>query len=359
MDTARRVSELRKVIEAEALDGMLVSSVPNVTYLSAFTGDDSLALVTPDRLAIITDFRYVEQVEQECPGWEVVRREKDLWQTTAAAVTESGVRRLGFETAHLSHAGFRKLTDVLGDVEVVPLEGKVETLRQIKDAREVRAIEAALRCQEAAFAEVKACVRPGMTERQVACELDYRMRRHGAEQSAFETIVACGERGSLPHARATERVISQGDAVLVDWGARCFFYNSDLTRLLHVGTVSGEFEKVYHIVRQAQNEALAVIRPGVKLCEVDGAARAVIRDRGYGERFGHSLGHGVGLEVHESPVVRERNEEPVQPGMVFTIEPGIYIPGWGGVRIEDMVLVTDDGVRVLSDCEKDLDGIVV
>ncbi|KPL04374.1 MAG: hypothetical protein AMK75_01190 [Planctomycetes bacterium SM23_65] len=359
MDTARRIRELRKTIEGEHVDGMLISSVANVTYLSGFTGDDSLALVTTDRLQMITDFRYVEQIEQECPGWEVVRREKDLWETTAGAFAESGVKRLGFESAHLSHRNFSRLVTSVEGVELVPLEGKVEGLRQVKEEAEVNAIEAALRCQEAAFAEIKEWMRPGMTEREVARELDYRMRCHGAERFAFETIVACAERASLPHARTTQRVITQGDAVLIDWGARRFFYNSDLTRVLHFGTVTSEFQKIYDVVRQAQEAALAVIRPDVTFSEVDGSARRYIRDRGYGEQFGHSLGHGVGLEVHESPVVKEGNEERLQPGMVFTIEPGIYIPGWGGVRIEDMVLVTDRGVRILSACEKDLEDMVL
>ncbi len=359
MDTARRIGKLRKIVEAENVDGVLVSSGANVTYLSGFTGDDSLALVTADRLQMITDFRYVEQIEQECPGWEVVRRKKDLWTATAGALAESGIKRLGFESAHLSHRSFSKLASTADDVELVPLEGKLEGLREVKDEEEVKAIEAALRCQEAAFAEMKEWMKPGMTEKEVARELDYRMRCHGAERFAFETIVACAERASLPHARTTQRVIRQGDAVLVDWGARRFFYNSDLTRVLHFGSVSGEFEKIYDVVRRAQEAALAVIRPGVKFSEVDGAARGTIREKGYGEQFGHSLGHGVGLEVHESPAVKEGNEERLQPGMVFTVEPGIYIPGWGGVRIEDMVLVTDRGVRILSACEKDLEDMVL
>lgn len=359
MDTTQRVSEFRRVIEAENVDAMLISSVANVTYLSGFTGDDSLALVTPDSLKVVTDFRYVEQVEQECPGWEVVHRKKNLWTAAAAVLDECGVKRVGFESAHLSHRSSVKLATAADGVELVGLEGKVERLRGIKDEEEVKAIEAAVACQEAAFAEIKAWVKPGMTEKQVACELEYRMRRHGADACAFQTTVAGGERSSLPHARATQRVVRQGDALLVDWGARRFFYNSDLTRMLHFGIVPVEFEEIYDIVRQAQEEALAVIRPGVKFSEVDGAARGFITDKGYGEQFGHSLGHGVGLEVHESPVVGKGNEERLQPGMVFTVEPGIYIPGWGGVRLEDMVLVTDRGVRILSGSGKDLDSVVV
>jgi len=359
MNMSRRLRSLRKIMEAAKLDGMLVSSVPNITYLSAFTGDDSLALVTMESRQIITDFRYVEQVEQECRGWTVVRRDKDLWGAVAAAVKKCRVKRLGFESAHLSHRNHGNLAAAADRVRLVPLESEVENLREVKDAEEVKAIEAALGTQQAAFAEIKEWVKPGMTEKEVARELDYRMRCHGAEGSAFETIVAAGERGSLPHAHATERVIRKGDALLIDWGARRFFYNSDLTRVLHFGTVGRDFEKRYEIVRQAQERSLAVIRPGATFSEVDGAARGFIREKGYGEQFGHSLGHGVGLETHERPTVRGGNEEKLRPGMVFTVEPGIYIPGWGGVRIEDMVLVTDRGVRVLSTCDKDLGRMIL
>lgn len=359
MNTERRVTELRKTIETEKLDGILISNVPNVTYVSGFTGDDSLALVTMDETCLITDFRYVEQAQQECPGWEVVRRKDDIWGAVKGVLAESGVKRLGFETAHLTHRNAQKLAAAADGIELVPLEDRVEKLRMVKDPEEVRAIEAALACQEEALVEIKSWVKPGMTEKEVARELDYRMRCHGAERSAFETIVAAGERGSLPHAHATERVIGQGDALLIDWGARRFFYNSDLTRMLHFGSVTPEFEKVYGIVRQAQEAALSVIGPELTFSQVDGAARTVIRDAGYGEQFGHSLGHGVGLEVHESPVVKEGNEERLQPGVVFTVEPGVYIPGWGGVRIEDVVLVSRDGGRMLSSCEKDLGKMIL
>ena len=359
MGNETRLDVFRKVLEDEKLDGMLVTSVVNVTWLSGFTGDSSFALITPDRRQLITDFRYVEQAEEECPGWDVLRHQKGIFPEAGRSAKALGLKRLGFESAHLSCRNHEKLSEVLDGVETVGLEGKVEALRTIKGDEEVQAIEAALRCQEDAFREVKSWVKPGMTEKEVAAELEYRMKRNGAERSAFETIVAAGERGSLPHAHSTERVIRQGEALLVDWGARRFFYNSDLTRVLHFGTVHAKFTEVYELVGRAQKAAIAHIRPGVTLSEIDAAARDVIRDAGHGEQFGHALGHGVGLEVHEAPTVKEGNEEPVRPGMVFTVEPGIYIPRWGGVRIEDMVLVTEDGVRVLSSLEKDLDAMIL
>ena len=355
-----RLKSIRNVILSRDLDAMLVSGESNVSYLSGFTGDSSLLVVTTERRCVITDFRYVEQVERECPGWRVVRRRKDLWEATAGALAEAGVKKLGFESAHLTCAAHAKLADAAaGKVALTPLTDTVETLRAVKEPEEVERIETSLRLQEQALREVLAWVRPSMTEKRVAAELDHRMRLAGAERSAFETIVLAGERASLPHGRPTERVISQGDAVLFDWGARCSFYNSDLTRMVHFGSVSREFREVYDVVREAQERALRAVRPGVTFGEVDAAARDFIRERGHGEAFGHALGHGVGLEVHESPVVKEGNEERLQPGMVFTVEPGVYLPGWGGVRIEDMVLVTVDGVRVLSDFDKDLDRLTL
>ena len=359
MQMTDRLQKLRTIMEEESVDGFLVSSVPNVTYLSGFSGDSALALVGRERQLLITDVRYIEQAESECPGWEVVRHKKGIWKTTARLASDVGIRRLGFETGHITHLSHSKLSSDMGGITLVAIDGKVEHLRQFKDDKEVKLIEAALRCQEDALREVVKWMKPGMTEKQIACELDYRMRRAGADEPAFETIAAVGKRASLPHARATERVVRQGDTLLIDWGARCFFYNSDLTRVFVFGTIPSEYEKIYGIVKQAQEHALAVIRPGVTFSEVDSAARGFIRDHGYGEEFGHSLGHGVGLEVHERPTVREGNEDRLQPGMVFTVEPGIYIPGWGGVRIEDMVLVVQDGVRVLSGFEKELDRMIL
>ena len=354
-----RLATLRKIILSKNLDGILISSVPNVGVLSGFTGDSSMLVVTSDAQMLVTDFRFVEQAERECSDWTIVRRDTGFYKTLAGVLSDAGVRRLGFESAHLTHAQHERLSSAAAGVTLTPLLDTVERLRETKTDEEVAHIEAALRIQETALREVMTWVRPGMTEKRVASELDHRMRLNGAEASAFETIVAAGERASLPHAQPTERVISQGDALLIDWGARRFFFNSDLTRMLHFGSVSAEFRKVYEVVAEAQTRAMDVVRPGATFAEVDAAAREHIRRAGYGERFGHALGHGVGREVHESPVVGEGNEDRLAPGMVFTVEPGIYIPTWGGVRIEDMVLVTDNGVRVLSDFEKNLDALVL
>ena len=358
MDTRKRLAALRGVMADARVDAMLLSNVHNVRYVSGFTGDDSLALVTPERRYLVTDFRYVEQVEQECPGWTIVERKKDLW-TAVGRVLRRRARRLGFEAQHLSVGAHKRLRSALKGVRLSPLVGKVEQLRQVKEPDEVAAIESAIKAQERAFQWLKDWLRPGLTEERIARELEYRMGRYGSERPAFETIVAAGARGSLPHARASERVVRKGDALLIDWGAKRFFYNSDLTRVLHLGKVSRRFERIYGIVKDAQAHALAAIRPGVKLGELDAVARDYISSKAFGARFGHSLGHGVGLEVHELPSVRKGNKERLSPGMVCTIEPGIYIPGWGGSRIEDMVLVTDTGVRVLSSCEKDLGRMIL
>lgn len=359
MNINKRLRSLREGVLGHKVEAFLVSSVQNIQYLTGFTGEDSLALVTPERRYIVTDFRFVEQIEQECPGWTIVKRNHDLWSAASGVLKRNRIRRLGFESAHLSHRSHRLLRSASKRVKLVPLVGKVEKLRQVKDAHEVAAIEAALDVSQKAFHDVRRWVRPGMTELQVARELEHRMSRHGAQKPAFDSIVATGERGSLPHARATERLICKGDALLIDWGARRFFYNSDLTRVLHFGKVNAKFERIYGIVLEAQARALATVRPGATFGEVDDAARNYISAKGFGKQFGHSTGHGIGLEVHELPTVRMGNDERLQPGMVFTVEPGIYIPGWGGVRIEDMVLVTDTGARVLSSCGTDIRKIVL
>jgi Xaa-Pro aminopeptidase len=359
MNTERRVDALRSSISQQKCDAIVLSNAISVRYISGFSGDDSLALVTPDRRFIITDFRYVEQVEQECPGWEVVKRKLDVYDAAARVAKACKVKRLGFEAGHISYASYRRFLKCAKGLRLAPTTGIVDRMRMIKDADEVAAIEAAIRCQEAAFREVRKWLKPGVTELDVATELEYRMRRHGAQRWAFETITAGAERGSLPHARPTERLVRKGEALLLDWGARCFFYNSDLTRVLHFGKVTSRFRKIYSIVKQAQELGIAAVRPGARLSDIDLAAREHIRKAGFGPQFGHSLGHGVGLDVHEAPTVREASKELAQPGMVFTIEPGIYIPRWGGVRIEDMVLVTERGVRVLSTLTKELDEMIL
>ncbi len=359
MDTRKRVAALRRTIDSEKIGALVISNVPNVSYISGFTGDDSLALVTGDRKYLITDFRYVEQVEQECPGWTIIQHTKGSWAAAADVLKRNRVRKAGFESAHLSHRNWRLLASETKRIKLAPTVAAVEKLREIKDADEVKAMRSALKAQQTAFEKMKQWVRPGMTECHVARQLEHLMGMEGSEKPSFETIVAAGPRGSLPHAHPTQRVAHKGDALLIDWGARRFSYNSDLTRVLHFGKVSTKFERIYDVVKQAQALAIAAVKPGMKLGELDAVARDYISARGFGSRFGHSLGHGIGLEVHERPAVRRGNEERVLPGMVFTVEPGIYIPGWGGVRIEDMVLVTETGARVLSSCEKDLGKMIL
>jgi Xaa-Pro aminopeptidase len=359
--TARRVERLRKAIKAARVDALLVASVSNVRYLTGFTGDASTLLVTPSRALVISDGRYATQLQQECPGLEIHIR--PIGQSMAEGVAEVagqlGLDRLAFEAAALSVADFETIRQKLA-AELVGVQGYVEALRMVKDLSEVAAIRGAVACAERAFAMLRAGLRAGESEKDAADALEGYLRRCGAEAASFPPIVAAGARAALPHARpSAEILIAQADFVLVDWGASGLSYKSDLTRVLVTGKVSAKFEKVYRTVLAAQERAIAAIRPGVKARDVDAEARSVIEEAGFGRFFRHGLGHGLGLDLHEAPLLRRESDVILQPGMVVTVEPGIYLPDWGGIRIEDDVLVTPDGCEVLSHVPKALDTLRV
>ena len=364
MNYSQRREALRQRCHQEGVGALLVTSPPNVLYLSGFTGGDSwLLLLCPagpaaERPVLLTDFRYREQAESEAPDLEVVTRNHESLTDLVGRLLPKDLR-LAFEASHISHAQYRRLAEKVGAERLHPAEGWVEELREVKSPEEVERLRRAVAAAEGAFREVRGWLRPGVTEKEVADELVYRMRRRGAQMESFPVIVAGGERASLPHARSTERPLRPGEAVLVDWGARVDFYNCDLTRVLFLDSIPGSIEVVYRVVLGAQQEALEACRPGRPLGEVDKAARRFIAQAGYGEAFGHALGHGVGLQVHERPTVRGGAEEPLRTGMVHTVEPGIYLPGVGGVRIEDMVLVTEAGAERLTSLPRDLEDMVV
>ena len=350
------IKRLREQLRGKKLPALLVTSPVNLCYLSGFTGTDSAGVVTEEELILLTDFRFVEQATKECPGWKVVEHPgvaRVDW--ISAFLSEKGIPRLGLEADHLTWNQYMRLGEAAPKLLLEPTLGMVEELRIIKQAWEIERIRGALRAGEAAFEAMRGFIRAGVTEKEVADELERQLRHAGAQRSGFETIVAFDANGSLPHARPGKQALGKKGAVLVDWGAEVEGYNSDLTRVLCSGRVTTKFEKVYGVVLGAQKAGIEAVGPGVKAGEVDGAAREVIARAGYGERFGHGLGHGVGLEVHEGPTVRGKSEDVLMPGMVITIEPGIYIPGWGGIRIEDMVLVTKKGREVLSSVGKELE----
>jgi Xaa-Pro aminopeptidase len=357
---ARR-NRLRRTVVKAGADAILVTSFTNVTYLTGFTGDDSYLLLRADGDVIISDPRYTTQLTEECPGLDAHIRAPgaSLVGAIAKLVKAAKVRRLAIEGSSMTVALRDQIATKLPRVELVATTGLVEQLREIKDKNEIAQIRQAIRQAEKAFTVVLAALRPEQTEKQVADELEHQMRRFGAKASAFPSIVAAGVRAALPHARATDTSIGQGDCLLIDWGANGGLYRSDLTRVLVTGKLSPKLQRIYGLVLRAQLAAIAAVRPGILAQDVDAVARNIIADGGFGRYFGHGLGHGLGLDVHEAPRLSTSGKTVLTPGMVITIEPGIYIPGWGGVRIEDDVLVTRTGHEVLSCLAKELDEAIV
>ncbi len=343
-----RTSALLKRARRAGCEAFLVTAPADVRYLSGFTGEDSWLLVAPRRRLLITDSRFAEEAGKTCPGWRVHLRKGSISQEAAGIVKSLGLRA-GFEARDLTVAAHEALQKHLrGGKGLVPTEGLVAALRIVKDASEVAAIRRAAWVAERAFRRALREVRHDWTENVFAAALEYFMRLEGAEGAAFPTIAACEPASSFPHARPSQARIFNSSTLLVDWGAKVHGYNSDLTRVAAWGKVTPRISRIRKVVRAAQKAAFDVIKPGVAVAGVDAAARKVISDAGYGEFFGHGLGHGVGLEVHEGPALSPYARGRLAAGMVVTVEPGIYIPGVGGVRIEDMVLVAPCGAKLLT-----------
>ncbi len=353
---------MRRLVKRAGLEAILISRPTNVSYLTGFTGEASCLLLSLSGELLLSDARFTDQISDECPGLPVLIRRPP---TLMHALINKGLRRLsvrsavGFEAVHLTVAELKQLAETNARVDWLPSQGLVEQLRMIKDREEIAAIRRAISQAERAFSAVLGRWSDEFTETDVVRELEYEIRLCGGCGCSFSPIVAAGQRAALPHAPPTSRRISREKFVLVDWGAREGNYVSDLTRVLHIGKISPKFDRIYRIVLTAQQRAINTIRPGVAAEVVDAAARRVIEAAGFGRQFGHGLGHGIGLDVHESPRLAARQSTMLQAGMVVTIEPGIYLPGWGGVRIEDDVLVTRDGCEVLSSVTKDLRDCVL
>lgn len=359
---AARRQKLLSQLKSSNLDGLLVTNFTNVTYLTGFTGDDSFLLVSREATVLISDGRYTTQLSQECPGLDVhIRPVKiSIVAATAKVIKQAKLSKLGFESGSTTVAEWRRLSEEAKGLELVPVDGAVENLRLIKDTEEVQQLREAIRQAEKGFQVLRSTLRGEQTEREVAHELEHAMRRFGAKGASFPPIIAVGPRAALPHARPTNALISESDFVLVDWGADGpTSYKSDLTRVLVTGKISTKLENVYGVVLKAQLAGIDAIRPGVRCCDVDAAARKVIEDAGYGKYFSHGLGHGIGLDIHEGPRLNASTEKELKPGMVVTVEPGIYLEGWGGVRIEDDVLVTRQGHEVLTSVPKEFEQAVV
>ena len=361
MDFAGRREKLRKLLKKSGAEALLVSSEPNVTYLSGFTGDSSYLLLTRDKELKISDGRYDTQIAEECPGLEMdIRRAGVLiHEQTIKILRSAKIARLAIEAESMSVATRDRIAEKLPKMEFGHSTGMVESLRQCKDKEELALIREAIRIAEASFAAIRADLRPEQTEAQVGDALEREIRAIGGDGPAFPTIVASGPRAALPHAGVSRACVGESDHVLIDWGAQWKLYKSDLTRVLVTGKISTKLRRVYEVVSMAQARAIAAIRPGVETTVVDGAARGVIAAAGFGRRFNHGTGHGFGLEIHEAPKMTSKNTAQLQPGMVVTVEPGVYLPGWGGIRIEDDVLVTRNGHEVLTSAPKRLEEMVV
>lgn len=368
--TNSRRDKLAACLQQESLDALLISSPVNVSYLTGFSGDSSCLVLGATKSILVSDGRFSEQIVEECPGLEVHIRpsEVPLPKAVAGVLESMGGRDVGFESSHLSVADLEGYRDLLPAVSWKGERDRVEKLRVIKDDSEVAAIREAIRIAEQAFAMFRANLRPEHTEKELSDAMEGYIRRAGGTCSSFPTIVAAGPRSALPHAPPTDRPVGDAGLILVDWGASGRFYKSDLTRVLVTRRNSalscgqekatGKLEEVHAVVRQAQEQAIRAVRPGVKAHDVNAAAREVIDRAGYGANFTHGLGHGLGMQVHEAPSVRTHSKDVIQEGMVFTIEPGIYLPGWGGIRLEDDVLVTADGCEVLTSVPLDLPSLV-
>jgi Xaa-Pro aminopeptidase len=362
---ARRRKELARTVREAPLDGLLVAKPCNVSYLTGFSGDSSFCLVTPKRTILISDDRYRIQIEDECPDLETHIRghNKNTYQAASEVICKLGLLDVGIESSGVTLQVFETLRDLCTSVNLVGRTDFVEKLRAIKDDSEVAAIENAIRIAEGAFIAFEATLRPGDSEKEAGDQIDWFIRRAGGDGVAFPPIVGVGDRSALPHMTLSNRRISEADFLLVDWGAKANLYHSDLTRMLWAPqsarkrAVESKLRKIYTVVSEAQNRAIAALRPGASVKVVDAAARGYIESAGYGKNFTHGLGHGLGLEIHEAPAVRSNSEDVLAAGMVVTIEPGVYIPGFGGVRIEDDVLITDDGPRILTSLPRDWDSL--
>jgi Xaa-Pro aminopeptidase len=359
MMTSQRVANLRRVLDAERLDAFLVlqsEATPssNVRYLSGFTGTAAWLLVTRDQQFIGTDSRYWEQARGQSPDFELVQYTGQAGQTEAlhGVVNRFGVKRIGVEGDHLTVARHEEWTAALDGAELVSTSGVVDMLRAVKDDDEIKALRRALALTDEAYEHVMHWIEPGMTEKEVAWELESYMRTHGAEGMAFAVHVASGPGSAEPHHVSGERKIGESDPVWIDMGARVDGYNGDLTRSFVLGEPNEQFRKVYDVVLRAQLAAERALKAGMSGRELHEVAHTVIREAGYGDNYGHGLGHGLGLAVHEKPSAGAQSTDVLSAGAVVTIEPGIYIPGWGGVRIEDVAVVTEDGAQILTGASK-------
>ncbi|MBI4725989.1 aminopeptidase P family protein [candidate division TA06 bacterium] len=350
----QRINGIRKALAAQKADGIIITSLINIRYLTGYTGSSGLLWISKRQAVFFTDFRYQEQVKREVKGARSVIIKKGIWEELFLNSDFKKAKRIGFEKNDLKYHQYESLQKELKNKKLLPLAGLPEELRKIKDPDEIKKIARAAAIADRAFSRIVKIVKPGMTELEVSYKLESIMKTLGASGPSFDIIVGSGPNSALPHAQPSERKIRKGDFIVFDFGAVYRGYHSDMTRTVCVGQPSPRHLMVYNTVLKSQLAGLKALKAGIKGQEADGAARSVIDSAGYAKYFGHGLGHGVGLEVHEAPGVGSKSANLLPANSVVTVEPGVYLPGWGGVRIEDLAAVTAKGCRILSKSPKEL-----
>ena len=348
-----KLQKLRKALQEQNIDGILITNGYNRRYMTGFTGTAGVAIVSQNDAVFITDFRYTEQAAAQVQDFRIVQHEATIIEEIATQVTNMGIKLLGFEKDTVSYGTYELYKNII-QADLVPISGLIEKIRLIKTQQEINIIKVACEIADHAFTHILDFIKPGKTELEVSNELEFFMRKQGATQSSFDIIVASGLRSALPHGVATNKVIEKGDFVTLDFGALYNGYISDITRTVAVGEPSEKLVDMYNAVLASQLLALEKVGPGLTGVQADAIARDYLKEKGYGEAFGHSLGHGIGLEVHEGPGLSMRSNTVLEPGMAVTIEPGVYLPGIGGVRIEDDILITETGNELLTHSSKEL-----
>jgi Xaa-Pro aminopeptidase len=354
-----RLREARKRLKAVKADALLIKNEVDYFYLTSFTGADSAAIITPRDVHILTDGRFLEEIKHEVAWAKVWVRKGGLNEEIGKACADVKLKRLAIQPEHVTLADQADIKKRAKGVRLISARPIVSQMRKLKDEDELAAMNRAIRVAEDGFRVMRQTIQVGQSELQIAARLEFEMKRLGASGPSFNTICAEGPNAAMPHAVPGRRKIKKGSSILIDWGARVAGYNSDLTRVLFVGSIPPKIRQIYDIALEAQLAAIQAIAPGRRMCDVDEVARKIIADAGFGEQFTHGLGHGLGLEVHEAPSLSWRSQEELVAGMVVTVEPGIYLPGVGGVRIEDDVLVTARGRRVLTHLEKSLEASII
>lgn len=349
-----RVEKVTKQFEELGIDCLLITNKYNIMYLSEFVGTNAYILVLKDKSIFITDFRYSEQARKRCSGFEIVIQTKSIYETVFDLVKELKVKRLGFEQAQVTYKQFDQYKKCLKNIKLIPVDNAVEKIRRIKDENEILRIHEAMRITDKAFSHILDYIKPGVREIDIALEIEFFMRQNGASALSFDTIVASGLRSSMPHGIASDKLIESGDAVTLDFGCIYKGYCSDMTRTVFVGKADEKLRQIYEIVLNAQKSSLEILKPGLIAREADAAARNLISSNGFGENFGHSLGHSVGLEIHEEPNLSSKSESILDSGNVVAVEPGIYVDGIGGVRIEDLVVINEEGHKNLTTSSKEI-----